>query len=169
MIQSAYITALQDTHQFQGKTNDCAAISVAMACNVFNQTSVDGYELGQELNGFTWRGAFPLFRRIPDNAVMPWGMTDAAKQFGLRASWRMFKKEEQLKEKINQDIILLPIIGRWKPLYAHVMPLVAFDETKGWGFVNPAKKKNTIYFISEEKFRIQWKWSLNMLVEIKRK
>ena len=61
MIQSAYITALQDTHQFQGKTNDCAAISVAMACNVFNQTSVDGYELGQELNGFTWRGAFPLF------------------------------------------------------------------------------------------------------------
>ncbi len=169
MIQSSYLNALQNAHQYQGKTNDCAAISVAMACNVFNNTKINGYLLGQEMNGFIWRGIFPLFRRIPDNAVMPWGMTDAAKYYGLKATWRMIKKEEYLKTKLNEDLILLPVIGRWKPLYAHVMPLVAFDEKKGWGFINPAKKDNKVFFISQEKFTKQWKWSAKTLIEIKKK
>lgn len=168
MIKSQFLHPLQAAHQFQGTSNDCAAISIAMACNVFQGTEINGYDLGQEVNGFIWRGIFPIFRRIPNNAMMPWGMTDAAKELGLKAKWKMFQDEDRLKDKLAEEMILLPVIGKWNPLWAHVMPLVAYDEDKGWGFVNPATKTNKIYFLPEKNFRQNWKWSANMLIEIEK-
>ncbi len=169
-VQSAYTLsphseAILAAHQFQGQTNDCVPFSIAMVANGLRGLNVDGKELGQEMNRVHWRGMLPVIYRMPNWAAFPWGMTAVLKDYGFPAKWRLLQNAVHLVEKIKSGDILLPIIGRWRPLWAHVMVLLAHHPELGWGFANPAHAKGELYWLRHAGFERQWRAMGKMIIE----
>ena len=164
-IKSPYAEALLSAHQFQGQSNDCAAYCIAMASNAIRGSQLDGYQVGQEMNGWVRRGLTPMLRRIPNWAATPWGIVDEFRKQGFTSRWSLFRRREELFGMLEQGFIIMPVIGQWKPLWAHVMLLVEYQPGGKWGFVNPASKQKAVYWLKDDVFIKQWRWSYNMLVE----
>lgn len=152
-----YAPAILNAHQYQGQTNDCAVISVAMVINATLHKQLDGQQLGERWGRLQWRGLRPVLRRIPHWAAFPWSMVAELREHGLHAHWHLLKNEAFLHKSFSTGSYLLPIIGSWKPLWAHVMVLVALDPQRGYGFANPAIQQKNIDWMSVEKFTIAWR------------
>jgi hypothetical protein len=156
-VKSPHHASLLAAHQFQGQSNDCGPYCIAIVANALRGPSLDGGQLGQQLNGWVWRGILPKLRRIQDWATLPCGITDELRQHGLKVRWRPFSRAEYLFQSLTQGKALITIIGRWKPLWAHYMVLVEVDPVKGWGFVNPAMMQKKVYWMETEEFLQGWK------------
>lgn len=165
LIKSPYAEALLSAHQYQGQSNDCAAYCIAMASNAIQDSQLDGYQVGQKMNGWVWRGLLPMLRRIPNWAATPWGIVDEFCQQGFNAHWSLFNRSQKLLTLLERGHVVMPVIGQWKPMWAHVMLLVEYQPDNKWGFVNPASNSNTTYWLKDELFIRQWRWSCNMLVD----
>ena len=165
LIDSPHIDMLLASHQFQGGSNDCGPYSIAIICNALKGTTLDGHKLGQEMNGFGWSGIRPIIRRIPNWATTPGGVVVTLREFGLKARLRLFSTPENLLENLRRGRISMPIIGEWKPLWAHYMSLTAYHPKTGWGFTNSAHSKGELYWLNHADFEKQWNWSLRMVIE----
>ena len=152
--------------QCQGQSNDCGAFTSATVLNALLGLNIIGDKLANEMETPVWRGLVYLVRKIPNSATLPWGMKDIFKIHGLKAHWHLFSSEDYLKQALTLDKILMPIIGSWKPISAHVMTLVAWDEEQGWGFANTQFQHHDIHWVDAQKFSKQWKAMARLLVEV---
>jgi hypothetical protein len=152
--------------QYQGQSNDCGAYTSATVLNALLGLDLLGDDLANEMEKPVWRGPIYLIRKIPNSATLPWGMEDVFQSHGLDARWRFFSSETYLKNNLPLEKILMPIIGSWKPTWAHVMTLVAWDEDKGWGFANTQFSHHNIHWVNAEKFSKQWNAMARLLVEV---
>jgi hypothetical protein len=79
------------------------------------------------------------------------------REHGLEAHWRIFTPQRRLFEGLARGDILMPMIGAWKPLWAHVMTLIAWDPARGWGFANTQYSHHNIYWVPDQTFQREWR------------
>ncbi|GAB4529054.1 MAG: hypothetical protein Fur0018_15390 [Anaerolineales bacterium] len=167
MIVSPHLQALLKAHAHQGESNDCGPYTIAIVVNALQGTRLEPKEMSRRMNRPRRRGALLVVRRIPNWATFPWGAADALREHGLPARWRVFANQEALLHGLTSGEILLPIIGEWFPSpWAHIAILAAWDEYKGWGFVDPLTPAATLYWRPYEVFTRQWQAYLRLLVHI---
>ncbi|MDD5369998.1 MAG: hypothetical protein PHQ40_13000 [Anaerolineaceae bacterium] len=153
-------------HAPQGRSNDCGPYSAAILINTFCGEGVDPSNLARELDRIRWLGLFPIIRRIPRWATFPWGVADALSQRGLSAQWRSFGSASQLIRALNTGKIPVVFIGSYRPLWGHVMVLLACNPQRGWGFADPGWPTAELHWLSEITFRSQWRTYANTWVEV---
>jgi hypothetical protein len=166
-LHSPHQTAILAALQYQGNRNDCGPFTVGTVINALLGKNLNAIELAHEMDRPIWRGPRFITRRIPNWVTFPWGIVDIFRSFGLNASWRFFASIDHLLLDIPQDVVMMPIIGQWKPLWAHVMTLVAWDPIQGWGFANTQYDHHFITWYSDETFRSQWEAFFRILVDVK--
>jgi hypothetical protein len=160
--QPAILAALQ----YQGFSNDCGPYTTATVLNGIKGLQIDPAALAEEMNRPRWHGPIPLIRRIPRWATFPWGIVDELRSHGLNAGWRLFAREEHLLEGLDQGRVLMPVIGSWRPLWAHVMTLVVWDAERGWGFANTQRSDHSIDWFEHKRFIKQWRAMGRLLIEV---
>lgn len=165
-ILSPYAPKVLQNLQCQGPTNNCGPYTTATILNTFRNTQLDGGKLADEMNNIAWRGILPVIRRLPNSATFPWGMVDVFLRHDLTASWSLFTSVEKLLAMLRAGSILMPVIGTWKPMSAHVMTLIAWDKEDGFGFANTQYPTKDIYWLPAENFKTKWKSMGNLLVRI---
>jgi hypothetical protein len=166
-IASPHTTAVLKALQWQGSTNNCGPFTTATVLNASRGLGCSGSKLAQLMNKPVWRGWRPVIRRIPNWATFPWGMVDVLREHGLNARWRFFAGEDDLRQGLEQGWLLMPIIGTWKPLWAHVMTLLAWDSDRGWGFANTGINQRSLYWIPDWDFIMKWRAMGKLLVMVK--
>lgn len=149
---------------YQGNRNDCAPFTAATLIHAFTDQRIDPINLALQMNKPIWRGVVPLIRRIPNWATFPWGIVDVLRQYGLPARWQLFLPVEELTAHLLSPILYLPIIVSWKPLWAHVMTLVAYHPRHGFGFANTQSIEKAIEWMAEDRFLRLWKASFQCTV-----
>jgi hypothetical protein len=165
-ILSPRSAVLLEKLQCQGRSNDCGAYTSATVLNALLSLDIKGDDLANEMEKPVWRGILYLVRKIPNSATLPWGMEDVFQSHGLKARWRFFSSEDYLKESLPGEKIIMPIIGSWRPTWAHVMTLVTWDEEQGWGFANTQYEHHNIHWVGAQKFSDQWKNMARLMVEV---
>jgi hypothetical protein len=63
-------------------------------------------------------------------------------------------------------MVLMPIIGSWKPMWAHVMTLLVYSPDRGWGFGNTQFQHHNLHWVSEQAFEWQWDTTWRLLVRV---
>jgi hypothetical protein len=116
------------------------------------------------MNRPVWRGPMYVVRRVPNWATFPWGIADVLAEYGLKAYWHFFASPKDLWTGLGRGDVLMPVIGAWKPLWAHVMSLVAWDPQRGWGFANTQYNHRDIHWLADEVFQRQWRAMARLLV-----
>lgn len=165
-VFSPYKDIILSSLEFQGYSNDCGPFTTATVLNALRGINIIPELLAREMDKPVWRGPLFIVRRVPRWATFPWGMVDIFNQYGLSANWRLFASKSYLRTALSDRLVLMPIIGSIIPLWAHVMSLVAWDESKGWGFANTQFTHQNIQWLSEEIFTKQWRTMANMIVEV---
>lgn len=163
-IYSPHTEKILNALQYQGMTNNCGPFTTATILNALRGLEILGDQLALEMNRPVWRGPLFVVRRVENWATFPWGMADVMREHGLTSSWRLFTNPETLKEYLEQGRVLMPMIGEWKPLWAHVMTLVAWDPDKGWGFADTRYTHHDLTWESDERFRRYWRATGRLLV-----
>lgn len=166
-VLSPHKNPILSSLEFQGKSNDCGPFTTATVLNALRGLKIAPDLLAREMDKPVWRGPLFVVRRVPRWATFPWGMVDIFNQYGLTASWRPFATKSYLRTSLSESNVLMPIIGSIIPLWAHVMSLIAWDDSKGWGFANTQFSHRNIHWLSESIFTRQWRSMANMLVEVK--
>jgi hypothetical protein len=167
LIISPYADKILDALQYQGHRNDCGPFTTATVLNALRGLNLDALALSNEMDKPVWRGIVYVVRRVPNWATFPWGMVDVFRSYGLHARWRLFAGTKYLKESLPQGKVLMPIIGQWRPsAWAHVMSLVAWDDTLGWGFANTQHKHHNIEWRTNQEILHRWKAMGHLLIEI---
>ena len=163
---SRYSDNILKSLRCQGQSNDCGAYTTATVLKALRGVDLEPDELARKMEKPVRRGLLPMVRKIPNSATLPWGMVDVFKEYGLNAHWRFFSNIDHLKESLDRGNVLMPIIGNWKPIWAHVMTLVEFDDQQGWGFANTQYDHHNIHWLPDATFTQQWKAMGNLLVEV---
>jgi hypothetical protein len=161
---SAHAPKLLEALQFQGQSNDCGPFTTATVLNALLGLNVDASQLACQMDRPVWRGPLFIVRRVPNWATFPWGIADVLREHGIRASWRFLASTSHLYEDLEKGDILMPVIGSWKPLWAHVMTLIAWDPQKGWGFANTQYNDHNVHWVSADLFQRQWKAMARLLI-----
>ena len=157
-------------HQHQGQTNDCAPFTTAMVINaVRDEKQLDGVELAKEMNWprARWWGPIPIpvVRRIPNWATFPWGVADVLKAHAVPCRWRFGAATGDLHRALADGRVAMPIIGEWKPVWAHIKPLAAYQPPHGFAFADPANASPGLVWQNEADFLRLWKNYGNLLIE----
>ena len=152
--------------QHQGITNDCGPTTAAVVINSLKNTNLNRKILAQQMNKPRKIGNRPIIRRIPNWMTFPWGMVDIFHEYGLNASWKFNASFDYLKESLVNGKILMPIVGSWKPIWAHVMTLLVCSPGNYWGFANTQIELKEIFWVHDKVFRKQWGMMGNLLVEV---
>ncbi|MGE5222196.1 MAG: hypothetical protein ACM3PY_07150 [Omnitrophica WOR_2 bacterium] len=166
-FQSPHAPAILGALQWQRRRNDCGPYTTATVMNALCGTRVDGALLARQMARPAWRGWFPVVRRIPNWATFPWGIADVLRRNGLDASWRFFASPEFLLYELCKGQVLMAVTGSWRPLWAHVMTLLASDPLKGWGFANTQRDDHQMEWVDNKIFVRQWRAMGNLLIGVK--
>ncbi len=153
--------------QFQGQSNDCGPYTTAIVLNAMLGLNIDAAQLARQMDRPVWRGPRFVIRRVPNWATFPWGIADVLREHGLEASWRFFTPTDRLYEGLEKGYILIPVIGSLKPLWSHVLTLVAWDPQQGWGVANTQFSHHNIHWVGDDYFKSRWNVMLHLLVEVK--
>lgn len=167
-IHSPFADSILAALQHQGRSNDCAPFTVATVLNALLELNLDGRQLGRMMDRPRWSAHGLVVRRVPGWATFPWGMVDVMREYGLEACWRLFARTECLYRGLVQGLILMPVIASWKPLWAHVMLLIAWHPKRGWGFANTQFIHRDIFWMSNSAFQKHWRAMVHLLVEAKK-
>jgi len=162
------LSSLTAYHQYQGRTNDCAPFVVAMVVNARRGTQLSGAQVARAMNWpRRWLGPLPLpvIRRLPNAATFPWGIADELKRNGITARWRFGARESDLLNALQAGRLALPIIGGFRPLWAHIKILVAHHPEHGWGFIDPAHPRPEVTWNTPGQFARWWRNWGRLLVE----
>lgn len=165
-IHSTNTERILTSLQFQGRSNDCGPFTTATIINALRGLNLKAEELAERMNKPAWRGPLFIVRRVPNWATFPWGMVDVFREYNLRASWDIFVKTSTLLEKLERGDIVMPVLGSLKPMWAHVMTLVAYDQQKGWGFANTQYNHQKISWLDDQTFQSQWKVLGHLVVTV---
>lgn len=157
MLKTPYLTQLQASHQYQGKTNNCGPYCAAITAKALGVQNAEGLKFTNSLNAFRWKGILPIFQRIPHSATMPWGTTHLLQLLNLKTRWKPFASEYELMTNLQNDVVQIVIVGEWRPIWAHYMILAAYDAVKGFGFIDPAYKDSTIHWYKPSEFAKLWR------------
>ncbi len=166
-IHSPHMPSLLAALQCQGQSNDCGPYTTATIINALLNRNLEAQELAQQMNQPIWRGPWFVVRRVPNWATFPWGIVDVLREHGLNASWRPFARTSYLIEALQRGVVLMPILGGWRPLWAHVMTLVAWNAEKGWGFANTQFPHHDVHWLNDAVFRRQWWAMAHLLIEVR--
>jgi hypothetical protein len=166
-VTSRHTEAVLTSLQWQGKSNNCGPFTTATVLNAVLGLNISGRKLAVLMNKPVLRGRRLVIRRIPNWATFPWGMVDVMREHGLNASWRFFAGPDDLLNGIAQGWLLMPVIGSWRPLWAHVLTLLIWDAEKGWGFANTGVNAHGLYWIDEGDFLKKWRAMGRLLVIVK--
>jgi hypothetical protein len=166
-IASRHTDAVLTALQCQGKSNNCGPFTTATVLNAVLGRNFSGAKLAALMNRPVLRGRRLVVRRIPNWATFPWGMVDVMREQGLDAHWRFLASREYLIKGLDQGWLLMPIIGTWRPLWAHVMTLLMWDAEKGWGFANTGVNQRSMYWLEEQDFLTKWRAMGRLLVVVK--
>ncbi len=148
---------VQAVHVCQGSSNDCGPYSAAMVINAFTPNPVDPAALAREMDRVAWRGLLPVIRRVPQWATMPWGVADILRRNGVPAAWKPLCTESELIALLESGRVPIVIIGAWRPMWGHVMVLLAWDPDQGWGFADPAWPDSTLHWFEPAHFHRLWR------------
>lgn len=165
-ITSPQLDILLSSLLYQGTSNDCGPYTAATIINALLGLNVEASILARDMDKPIWRGIFPKIRRIPRWATFPWGIVDVLNQYGLSASWQLMGKTQDILNHLPDGTIYLPILANWKPLWAHIMILVAFDSQQGWGFANTQYPNKQIFWLPNYTFESQWRNTIRMIVRV---
>jgi hypothetical protein len=165
-INSVHLQALLDALEYQGSTYDCGPYAAASIINGLLGEKLDPAKLAKEMSKPTWKGLFFLVRRIPNWATFPWGMVDIFRRHSLDAHWKILASQGEIIQILNSGGIVLPILGQWKPLEAHIMSLVAWDPDKGWGFANTQYDHHSITWLEHTQFMHNWKSFIKPIIVV---
>jgi hypothetical protein len=165
-LHSRHQAALLASLYFQGQSNDCGPYTTATVLKAARGLQLDPAGLAEKMNRPVWRGPMVVVRRVPNWATFPWGIADVLSEHGLEAKWRFFASEMELWDGIQAGEILMPVVGAWRPLWAHVMSLVAYDPQLGWGFANTQYNHHNIHWLRNETFQHQWRAMARLLVRV---
>jgi hypothetical protein len=94
-------------------------------------------------------------------------MVDMFRRHGLEAAWRPLASITYLYSALPGPVVLLPIVGEWRPLWSHVMALVQYDPHAGWGFANTQRSAGHIDWVDDSLFRKRWQAMGRLLVEVR--
>jgi hypothetical protein len=155
-VISPHAEKILAAHVNQGKSNDCGPFSAAMVINALTPTPVDPTHLAREMDRIAWRGLKPVIRRIPEWASFPWGVADILSRNGVPARWKPLSTSTELTEILHAGRIPLLIVGGWRPMWGHVMVLLAWDPSQGWGFADPAWPDPTLHWFEAEQIARTW-------------
>ena len=155
MIISPCLPGLLASHQYQGQENNCGPYAAAIVLSAHGR-KVTGKDLADHMDRPRWVRLFPVFRRIPGWATFPWGIVDVLREHGLSARWSIRNKPSHLHELITSPIIVIIVLGNWRPVWAHIAILAAFDPARGYGLVDPALPRQEINWRDEKTFLNQW-------------
>jgi hypothetical protein len=167
LLHSPHEATIINALQWQDATNNCAPYTIATIISAFSGSFIDGAWLATQMNKPAWRGIVPVIRRIPNWATFPWGMVDVLHEYGFQAHWRINSSTDYLRNSIQRGNVPIPVIVSWRPMWAHVMSLLAWDSAGRWGFANTQINDKNINWITDDYFMSHWKWSVRMLVEVK--
>lgn len=151
---------------YQGNRNDCAPYTIATLVRALTGQQIDPLKLAAEMNRPVWRHGLPYLRRLPNWATFPWGIVDVLTQYGFMARWQCFLGFDELLSRLSSPTIFLPIILSWRPLWAHIMILVAYRAGFGFGFANTQSPRAEIDWIAEAIFLKRWKAALRCTVVV---
>jgi hypothetical protein len=165
-IFPAYKESILSSLKYQGDSNDCGPYTAVTVINALLGKNLNADQLAQEMNHPTWRGYKLIIRRIPNWATLPWGIVDVFQQHGLQASWHLNYNSEKLLTNLQLNKIIMPIIGSWYPLWAHIMILVAWDPQYGWGFADTQSSHHKIKWLTDQVFMNQWKALFRIAIEV---
>jgi hypothetical protein len=166
-VLSPNVNRILAHHVPQGRSNDCGPYSAAMLINTLCSQKVDPSNLARELDHIRWIGPLPFVRRIPNWATFPWGVADALRLRGIPAHWRPFGSPAALVRTLHSGSIPIVFIGSFKPMWGHVMVLLARDPIRGWGFSDPAWPSPELHWLPDSTFLSQWRTYANSWVEVK--
>lgn len=155
--RSPFLEQLKQVHQYQGRSNDCGPFCAAEAIHLARQKKIAGTEMGRRMGGTVWRGIFPRIRRIRNWATFPWGVRDVIKEENIQAQWKLFQKPEALQALLQEKVLLIVIVGRFFPSWAHYKILAAHDPQRGYGFIDSAYKTGDLHWESADQFEKYWK------------
>ncbi len=159
-ILSPFAGQILDHLLYQGSRNDCAPFTAATLIHALRHIAINPLELADQINKPVWRGAVLVIRRIPNWATFPWGIVDVLRQYGLPARWQLFVRPDQVLRYLSTNILYLPILLSWRPLWAHVVTLVAYQPDYGFGFANTQTPQPEIDWMAEDRFLTLWRASL---------
>jgi hypothetical protein len=148
---------VQAAHLWQGSSNDCGPYSAAMVINALTPNPVDPAALAREMDRVAWRGVLPVIRRVPQWATMPWGVADILRRNGVPAVWKPLRTEADLIALLESGRIPIVIVGAWRPMWGHVMVLLAWDPVQGWGFADPAWPDASLHWFDPPRFARLWR------------
>ena len=175
-------------HQYQGESNDCGPISLAIAANAWlGENRFSGQVVARELN----KPVFELLpvprlviRRIPEWATFPWGIVHYLREQAIPARWGAWGTINMLKNVLKKDLIPLVFVGqplRWTEGkyhgWSHVKVLYAYTPGMGFLFVDPARRKpdhsdswegQGLWLQEEEEFLTRWKRVAGLFVVVGR-
>jgi len=178
-----YKTPIYQYHQYQGNTNNCGPMSLAISMNAFvHEETFNGENIAMELDH--WIKHFPklIIPRISNWATFPWGLVQYLRYQKIPGKWSLSGSSEKLKENIKREIITIIFVGeplRWKngkyDGWSHIK--VLYGNSPGhFFFIDPAYRKNTgsnnelsdsgISKQSEEEFLKIWKNMFKIYVEL---
>ena len=166
VLHSPHAESIVNALQCQGNRNDCAPYTVATIVSAFSGSIVDGSTLAEQMNKPVWRGIIPVIRRIPNWATFPWGMVDVLKDHGFSAHWGIRYTTDYLRMSVQKGNLPIPVIGSWRPLWGHVMTLVAWDESGYWGFANTQMNEKKIDWKTQDYFITHWNVYSRLCVEV---
>ncbi len=156
-IVSPFIRRLVESHQYQRKSNDCGPFSAAIVLNALLGLQIDGTVLAREMNEPYWKWILPIIRRIPGWMTFPWGMVNVFRDYGLASDWRLLMDEATLLRNLGEGKAVLPVMGGWKPAWAHIAVLGAYHDRLGWGLINPARRSAGVQWMPGAEFLRTWK------------
>jgi hypothetical protein len=84
-------------------------------------------------------------------------MADAIREHGLAASWRVMVDEVELRMAVEEGRLAVPIIGEWRRRWAHYTVLVAYEDGRGYGFLDPARATASIVWMTRGEFFRLWR------------
>jgi hypothetical protein len=163
---SDHMSAILAAHQCQGRTNDCGPFAAAIVINALTGREVSGARLARRMDRPVWRGVRPIVRRLPRHATFPWGMVDVLRDHGLDASWRFGAAAGGLLRSVDAGAIVLPVVGSWRPRWAHYMVLLAYHRDRGWAFADPQHRNGALVWRTDAVFRRQWRAYGHTVVEV---
>lgn len=173
-------------HEYQGRTNDCGPMSVAIAVNaLLGQRALEGAAVAKEMGRviFEWRPLpHMVVPRIRNWATFPWGIVHYLQKKGFRARWRPFGSLERLDRNLRADRMTMVVLGepwRWENWaysgWAHVKILFGHVPGRGLLFVDPGAARSPktdrlehhgLFWQDEDTFMRQWRNLLRIFIEV---
>jgi len=157
IIYSPFYSELINSYQYQGLTNDCGPFSISIILQALKVSKITGTDLSKDMKGLHWNGIYPNIYRLRNGATFPWGILKILRKYNLHCKYYVFTSEEKIIRYMKEKNIVILLVGKLFPLWAHYMIFGKYSALKGYGFIDPGNNKNKISWIIKDDLKNIWK------------